>query len=197
MSLWLAKAFPRFKVWKTVKLVLSLKLNSYPEWRDIQFAPNNHYGFFFLHTLASTIAFRLEYVLVCRNNYIFQKEKCLVRFLRCWRWNDWQKLTSAWRQTMQNDVKTSESTSWHHAQESSYTPSSLTLPRVRRHFLVPVGIMEIPVGYARKIESITGDSKFPTRGSTVQVGNKASTRVNVCKFGLIHVTATASDNIVT
>ena len=35
--------------------------NSYPEWRDFQFAPNNHYGFFFLYTLPSTIAFRLDY----------------------------------------------------------------------------------------------------------------------------------------
>ena len=34
-----------------------------PEWRNCQFAPKNHYGFFFLHTLPSTIAFRLEYVL--------------------------------------------------------------------------------------------------------------------------------------
>ena len=34
-----------------------------PEWRNFQFAPKNHYGFFFLHTLPSTIAFRLEYVL--------------------------------------------------------------------------------------------------------------------------------------
>ena len=33
--------------------------NSYPEWRNFQFSPNNHYGFFFLHTLPSTIAFRL------------------------------------------------------------------------------------------------------------------------------------------
>ena len=38
--------------------------NSYPEWRDFQFAPNNHYGFFFLHTLPSTIAFWLKYVFV-------------------------------------------------------------------------------------------------------------------------------------
>ena len=34
-----------------------------PEWRNFQFAPKNHYGYFFLHTLPSTIAFRLEYVL--------------------------------------------------------------------------------------------------------------------------------------
>ena len=37
--------------------------NSYPEWRNFQFAPNNHYGFFLLHIVPSTIAFRLEYVL--------------------------------------------------------------------------------------------------------------------------------------
>ena len=29
--------------------------NSYPEWQNFQFAPKNHYGFFFLHTLPSTI----------------------------------------------------------------------------------------------------------------------------------------------
>ena len=34
-----------------------------PEWRNFQFAPKNYYGLFFLHTLPSTIAFRLEYVL--------------------------------------------------------------------------------------------------------------------------------------
>ena len=38
--------------------------NSYPEWRDFQFAPNNPYGFFFLHTRPSTIAFGLEYVFI-------------------------------------------------------------------------------------------------------------------------------------
>ena len=37
--------------------------NSYPSDRNFQFAPTNHYGFFFLPTLHSTIAFRLEYVL--------------------------------------------------------------------------------------------------------------------------------------
>ena len=33
-----------------------------PEWRNFLFAAKNIYGFFFLHTLPSTIAFRLEYV---------------------------------------------------------------------------------------------------------------------------------------
>ena len=37
--------------------------NNYPEWRNFQFTPNNYYGFIFLHTLPSTFAFRLEYVL--------------------------------------------------------------------------------------------------------------------------------------
>ena len=37
--------------------------NSYPEWRNVQFAPNDHYRFFFLPTFPTTIAFRLEYVL--------------------------------------------------------------------------------------------------------------------------------------
>ena len=44
----------------------------------------------------------------------------------------------------ENDVKTSKSSYWHHAQELSYTP------HVGRHFLAPVGFMEIWVGYARK-----------------------------------------------
>ena len=33
--------------------------NSYPEWRNFHFTPNNHYRFFFLHTLPSTIVFKL------------------------------------------------------------------------------------------------------------------------------------------
>ena len=37
--------------------------NSYPSDGIFQFAPKNHYGFIFLYTLPSTIAFRLEYVL--------------------------------------------------------------------------------------------------------------------------------------
>ena len=37
-----------------------------PEWRNFQFAPKNHYGVFSLHTLPSTIGFRLEYVLFCQ-----------------------------------------------------------------------------------------------------------------------------------
>ena len=39
--------------------------NSYPSDGIFQFAPKTHYGFIFLHTLPTTIAFRLEYVLCC------------------------------------------------------------------------------------------------------------------------------------
>ena len=137
-----ANSVTRVTVWH--REACRVMLNSYPEWRHFQFAPNNHYGFFFLHTLPSTIAFRFEYVLV----YQFYAEittfvsikKCLFgSYLRCWRWNDWQ-----WRQ---HDVKTCKMTSKRHNRRPVFMHKSrLTLPRVRRHFQVPVGFMEIPVG---------------------------------------------------
>ena len=101
--------------------------NSYPEWPNFQSVPNNHYGFFFLHTLRSTIAFRLEYVLVlsilCRNNFIFQSRNVWFgSYLRCKRWNDLKKMVNMkskhakWRQNDTIDVLAS-------CQESSYTLS--------------------------------------------------------------------------
>ena len=112
-----------------------------PECRNFQFAPETHYWFFFLHTLPSTIAFRLEYVLVYQfyaKITIFRSRKFRYgSFLIRWRRNVWRKLT--W-----NDVKTSKSSYWRNARQSSYTPN------VRRHFLASVMFMEIPVGYARK-----------------------------------------------
>ena len=42
--------------------------NSYPQWRNFQFEPNNFYRFFFLHTFLSTVAFRLEYVMFYQFN---------------------------------------------------------------------------------------------------------------------------------
>ena len=42
--------------------------NSYPSPRNFQFAPNNHYGFFFLPTFPSTIAFQLKYALFYQFN---------------------------------------------------------------------------------------------------------------------------------
>ena len=114
-------------------------LTSYPEWRNFQFEPNNHYRLFFLHTLLSTITFRLEYVL------FYQFYATITTFFRLrnvrfgsslirWRRKVWRKLTWKWHGNVKNDVKTSY---WRHAGESSYTP------HVRWHFLAPVG-------YARK-----------------------------------------------
>ena len=49
------------------------------EWQNFQYAPKNHYGFFFLHTLPSTIAFRLENVLFyqfyAKKTTFFDQEK--------------------------------------------------------------------------------------------------------------------------
>ena len=122
--------------------------NSYPEWRNFHFEPNNHYRFFFFHTLLSTIAFRLECMLfyqIYTKITTFSIKRCSVRFgsyLR--RWHVWRKIDINLTSRRQNDVKASELSFRHHARESSYTPC------LRRHFLAPVRIMEIPVGYARK-----------------------------------------------
>ena len=84
--------------------------NSYPEWRNFQFEPNNHYRFFFLHTLPSTIAFRLEYVLFyqlyAKITTFFSIKKRSVRLLG--RRLVWRKLTRKWRQDVKDDVSTSE-----------------------------------------------------------------------------------------
>ena len=52
--------------------------NSYPEWRNFQFAPNNHYRIFFLHTLARPLYLSLDmrYFLSIWgwNKYIFYQE---------------------------------------------------------------------------------------------------------------------------
>ena len=109
--------------------------NSYPEWWNFQFAPHNHFGFFFLHTLPSTIAFKLEYALFYKFYSIISIcSQDLFGSVPQWRWhwNVWWKMTQ--------NIKT---TSWCHAQESSY------FPHVRAHFLAPVSQAEIPVGYAR------------------------------------------------
>ena len=37
--------------------------NIYPEWQNFQFAPSSHYRFILLHTLPSTIVFKLGYAL--------------------------------------------------------------------------------------------------------------------------------------
>ena len=63
--------------------------NSYLEWQNFQFAPNNHYWFFFLHALSSTIVFKLEYVLfyqVYTKISTFSIKKCLVWLLSTTSW---------------------------------------------------------------------------------------------------------------
>ena len=58
--------------------------NSYLEWRNFQFAPNSHYGFFFLITLSSSTAFKLSSVLICQfyaKKSTFLVKKCSVRLL--------------------------------------------------------------------------------------------------------------------
>ena len=58
--------------------------NSYPQWLNFQFAPNNHYGFFFLHTFRSTIVLKLEYALFYQffaKVTVFFIEKCSVWLL--------------------------------------------------------------------------------------------------------------------
>ena len=63
-------------------------LNSYVERRNFQFTPNNHYRFFFFHSLPSTISFKFEHVLFYQFNAeisAFSIKKCSVRvgsFLR-------------------------------------------------------------------------------------------------------------------
>ena len=100
---------------------LGLMPNSYPEWRNFQFAPNNHYRFF-LHSVPLTIVFKLGnalfyqfYAEVSR----FSIKKCLVRLL--------------------------STTSWHHARVY------LTPPGIRRKYPERVKIAENLVGYARNM----------------------------------------------
>ena len=55
--------------------------NSYAERWNFQFAPNNHYGFFFLHTLPLSITFMLEFVLFMLKLLHFLIKRCSVWFL--------------------------------------------------------------------------------------------------------------------
>ena len=103
---------------------------------------------FFLHTLPSTIASRLECVLIDQlyaEIATFSHEEMLGS-VPIWDVDVETfggKLMSTWGQDVKNDIRTSKSSSWHHARESSYTPC------VRRHFLTLVGFTEILIGYAR------------------------------------------------
>ena len=112
---------------------------------SIQFKLNNHYRFFFLHTLSSTIAFRLEYVLFDQfyakiTTFFDQETFSSAPFL----YVDIGMFGGNW---CENDAKTSKmmlkSSYWHHAWVVLHPSCKMT-------FLAPVGFTEIPVGYARK-----------------------------------------------
>ena len=98
-----------------------------PEWRNFQFAPKNHYGF--LHTLPSTIAFRLDYVLFYKFYAKYLHFSIKKRFVLKGNRLSYALTSKRLAETdvkmtsrCQNDIKTSKSTYWRHARESSYTP---------------------------------------------------------------------------
>ena len=92
---------------------------SYPEWRNFQFAPNNHYRFVFLHTLPSTIIFKLEYALL----HEFYAEISTLSIKKY-------------------SVRLLSTTSWSHAR------GRLTLPGIKQKYRERVKITENFVGYA-------------------------------------------------
>ena len=53
------------RIENSITKVSLVMLNSCPEWWNFQFALNNYYRFFFLHTLPLTTAFKLKCVLFC------------------------------------------------------------------------------------------------------------------------------------
>ena len=111
-----------------------------PEWRNYQFIPKNNYGFFFLHTLPSTIAFRLEYVLLyqfyAKITTFFDQEKfgtALHLYV------DVEPFGGNWRESGVKSSKITLKPQNRHTDvlhEWSYTP------HVRQHFLAPVGFTE-------------------------------------------------------
>ena len=106
---------------------------------EFQFASNGHYGFFFLHTLPSTTAFKFTYGLFCQfcaKISIFSKKKYLVWLLPF----DVGTFGGKWRQKLMSERRPDM------MHESHFTP-----PHARRHFLALVGFMEIPVVYASKV----------------------------------------------
>ena len=99
-----------------------------PEWWNFQFAPNNHYKFFFLHNLPSTVVFKLEYALLYR---LFAE---ITTF----------PIISS------RNVRLLSTTSWRHAR------GRLTPPDIRRNYPERVNIAENQDEYARKFWDDTG-----------------------------------------
>ena len=93
--------------------------NSYPEWRNFQLAPNDHYGFFFLHTLPLTIAFKLLYV----SFYQYDAEISTFSAKKCFLFGC---------PTCDIDVKTF-ARKWHHKLTFHQTDSLISRTRVVLH----------------------------------------------------------------
>ena len=98
--------------------------NSYPEWRNFQFAPNNHYSFFFLQTLPLKIVF-VWYALF----YQFYAEISTFSTKKC---SVWLLSTTSWR----------------------LARGRLTPLNIRRKYPELVKIAENLVGYARKMRLV-------------------------------------------
>ena len=80
--------------------------NSYPEWRNFQFALHNHYGFFLLHALPSTIKCVLCYQIYAEITTFFDQELFrLVPIQDIDVENFGWKLTSAWREDIKDNLK--------------------------------------------------------------------------------------------
>ena len=90
--------------------------NRYPEWRNFPFAPNNYYGYFFLHTLPLTVAFKRYFINSALNSLLFRSRQSFVRLLR-------MTLTS---KRLAADVVMTSKTPWRHKRESSHTSWSET-----------------------------------------------------------------------
>ena len=68
-----------------------------PNERNFQFAPNNHYRFFFLHTVLLTIAFKLLYAffyITLKYLHFRSRNIRIGSYLHRWRWTFWRKMMS-------------------------------------------------------------------------------------------------------
>ena len=106
-----------------------------PEWLNFQSVPHNHYGFFFLHTLPSTLAFRLEYVLFyqCYDKIatFFDQEKFGMAPLL---YVDVEIFRENWRA---NDINTSKMTSKRQNRRTDIMHESRLKPSCKTTFLNP------------------------------------------------------------
>ena len=72
-EVWIENSIMRVTVWHHE--ACRVMPNSYPEALNFQFAPDNHYRFFFLHYLPSTVELKLGYALL----YQFYTEIFLIK----------------------------------------------------------------------------------------------------------------------